>query len=90
MKVFKYTNEHLESCVNLYIKVFNAPPWNDKWTSETATKLLTNFSNMPSFIGFIGIIENQIIAACFGYKKMWWNNEEYFIEEMFVDNEHQD
>ncbi len=30
--------EHILECSKLYVKVFNAKPWNDEWTEETAYK----------------------------------------------------
>lgn len=89
MEIIAYNITYLTACAGLFIKVFNSPPWNGKWTFERASLLLTNFSNIPGFKGFIGLENNKVIAACFGYKKTWWNNDEFYIEEMFVDSEYQ-
>ena len=89
MEMYSYCPVHLKQCAELFVKVFNASPWNDKWTTEKAAVLLTRFSNMPDFKGFVGEIDGKIAGACFGYKKMWWWGEEYYIEEMYIAQEHQ-
>lgn len=33
--------EDIKELVEIYIEAFNAPPWNDKWTIETASKRLS-------------------------------------------------
>ena len=46
------TAEHLEQCIELYMKVFNRDPWNESWTYETAKERLTDLLYTPKFTGF--------------------------------------
>jgi aminoglycoside 6'-N-acetyltransferase I len=85
----KYKDSNFTECVELFIQVFNASPWNDKWTFEKANTLLTSFVSTPGFIGYIGKDEIGIKAVCLGHRKEWWNSSEYYIEEMYVDKNEQ-
>jgi GNAT superfamily N-acetyltransferase len=89
MEIREYSSTHLRDCADLFVRVFNSPPWNDRWTTEKARALLAGFANTPGFMGFVGIIDDRIVGACFGRKRTWWNREEYHVEEMFVGQEHQ-
>ena len=56
-----------------------------RWDKETATKYLKDFFENKKFVGYVAEEEGRIIAGIFAHKKIWWNNSEVFIEEMFVD-----
>jgi len=89
MDILAYNDTNFNSCVSLFMKVFNSPPWNDHWIYEKASQRITDFINHPNFKGFVVFEDDVLIAASFGYKKTWWNNEEFYIEEMLVDIERQ-
>jgi hypothetical protein len=36
-----FRRAHLEECARLLVATFNAEPWNDEWTLDTAKKELT-------------------------------------------------
>ncbi|MFU0791873.1 MAG: GNAT family N-acetyltransferase [Virgibacillus proomii] len=77
----------LEECSGLMLKVFNRSPWFDKWNSvQHVQKYLKEFLNNPVFIGFVIEQNNKIIGACFGHTKSWYEGEEYYIDEYFVDS----
>lgn len=85
MEILKYNASYFNSCVSLFMKVFNSPPWNDMWTFERASQRIIDCIDHPRFISFVVLLDEELIAAIFGYKKLWWNSDEFFIEEMFVD-----
>ena len=39
--------EHLDECAHLYVSTFNAEPWNQRWTLETANKKLAWTLGVP-------------------------------------------
>lgn len=39
------------------------------------------------FVGFILEIDGKVYGAMFCHEKIWWNNSEIFIDEMFVQPE---
>jgi aminoglycoside 6'-N-acetyltransferase I len=78
-----------KECVDLFIRVFNANPWNDRWNMDSATEYLWEFIISPSFIGFIAVIIEKIVGVCFGHKRSYWQGKEFEIDEMYVDAEMQ-
>lgn len=71
----------------MYVSVFNAEPWNDKWTTETAYKRLHDIYVSPSFVGIKYIEEGVIKGAVFGNCEQWYKGMHFNIREMFVTNE---
>ena len=80
-----YKNENFQKCVELFIETYNCAPWFNKWTLETAERYLQELINNKRFAGFILWRENNIIGAAFCHEKTWWNNDELYIDEFFID-----
>lgn len=89
MRILQYESRFHDLCVSLFIKVFNSPPWNDQWDFEKASHLINCFANYPGFKSYLLLVEEKLVAALFGHKKIWWNGDEFHIEEMYVDPERQ-
>ena len=49
------------------VSVYNAPPWNNKWTVETTPESLTDISDFPKFFGHVIVDGNKIIGAIIGH-----------------------
>lgn len=81
---------HLKSCAELYIKVFNAEPWNDEWALESAYNRLNDILISPNFIGVFYEEDNQIKGAIFGNCEHWFEGMQYNLKEMFVSTELQE
>ena len=56
---------------------------------ETAENYLWDFFGHSKFVGYVAEEASVIIAGLFAHEKIWWNNSEVFIEEMFVTPERQ-
>ena len=48
--------ERIADYAELYMSVFNAPPWNDSWSSETAHRRVSEMISTDTFIGITIII----------------------------------
>jgi hypothetical protein len=59
--------EHLDECARLLVSTFNAEPWNQRWTLETAQKKLAWTLGVPGFIGLISLAEG-VVAFAAGYR----------------------
>ena len=46
--------------------------------------VLQVFYENRKFVGYVAVEEEKMIGCLFGHEKIWWNNSEVFIEEMFV------
>jgi ribosomal protein S18 acetylase RimI-like enzyme len=71
-------------CARLLRQVFNQPPWNDNWTAERAAAYVRDFFSAPRFRGFAALDGTQLIGICLGHVKLWWQADEYCIDEFCV------
>ncbi len=79
----------LMRCSELFVSVFNAPPWNDKWAStQDAFDFLSDFCRSAGFVGVKAEISDKLIGCIFGNINRWWAGDEFFLHEMFVDTKY--
>ena len=71
-------------CAEIMCSVYNNELWQCHWTIKTAEEYLNDFFDMKKFIGFVLLENEQITGGIFAHEKVWWNNSEVFIEEMFI------
>jgi ribosomal protein S18 acetylase RimI-like enzyme len=85
-KLRKYRPTDLDRCVQLFIRVFAQPPWEDEWPSEERAKAyLGDIVAAPGFRGFVAYEGRQILGMCFGHIVHWWAGDEYYLDEFCVD-----
>jgi ribosomal protein S18 acetylase RimI-like enzyme len=88
--IVKYQEKYLDDIITLFINVFKEEPWNDNWFSnKQAGKYLLDIINIPGFEGYLYISNDEVIAGLFGHLIRWWEGDEYFIKEFFVDPDFQ-
>ena len=61
--------KHLDDCAHLYVSTFNAQPWNQRWTLETAHKKLAWTMGVPGFLGWVFSLDEGIAAFAAGYRQ---------------------
>ena len=76
--------KELEQCAGMYTAAYNCEPWNDNWTSETASALLTCYYNTPGFIGWITTRNGIIIGCAIGNIEPYYSGNIFILKEMFV------
>lgn len=81
--------KHVSDCSKILCAVYNNELWQCRWTEETATAYLLDFVKSEKFVGYVLEAEGEVVGALFAKQKVWWNNSELFIEEMFVLPKHQ-
>jgi aminoglycoside 6'-N-acetyltransferase I len=74
----------LEQCAEMYPGAYNTEPWNDSWTSQTATALLTCYYHTPQFMGWIARQGNQIIGCAIGNVEPYYSGNIFILKEVFV------
>lgn len=89
MKIRKLLIDDIETCSKLLIATYNPSPWNNHWTEETAKRYLLEFTSNDRFIGFVIEENDQIVGAMFAHRKVWWTNDEIFIDELFIHPDQQ-
>lgn len=84
MQIRKMLPSDLSACAKIMQSVYNNPLWQARWTQEKAEEYLADFFDMRKFLGFVAEEQGEVIGAIFAHEKVWWNNSEIFVEEMFV------
>ncbi|MGL5648374.1 MAG: GNAT family N-acetyltransferase [Clostridium sp.] len=78
--------EDLNEMVEVYIKAFNNEPWNDEWTTETATKRLFNMMNDSGFYGIKIVEDKKIYGFILGHEEIFYNGKMFSIKEFCTDS----
>ena len=84
----RLSERHLAAAAQLYVDVFNAEPWNDTWTVETAHKRLAEIFATPGAIGLV-VRPQDPIAALIGYTEQWFDGQHFYLKELYVAPGHQ-
>ena len=86
LTINKFDITTLDDCVDLYIKTYAAPPWNESWESrDVVVDYIRKWSSNNFFVGFVAKRDGKIVAVCFGYEQPYTKGAEYFINDFFVD-----
>ncbi len=76
--------EDIDSCSEILMSVYNNEHWQCNWDFKTARAYLMDYFEANKFIGYVKILDKKICGAIFCHEKIWWNNSEVFVDEMFV------
>ena len=79
-----YSNDDFHNCCELFVQVFNAPPWNDNWTMEIACKYLCEITRHQRFIGYTLWESGVLIGVVFCRVETHFSVDIMFVEELFV------
>lgn len=80
------TLNHLNELAASYIETFNAEPWNDRWTSDTAKRRLYQIINTEDFYGLCAYENEMICGAIIGCMEQFYNGIMFNIKEFWVKN----
>lgn len=76
--------QNIEQFIPLFVGVFNAPPWSDGWTFNSAQERLRAFAQFPQFKG-LGFIQNgEPVALILGWGERWVDGWVFHVKEMCV------
>jgi aminoglycoside 6'-N-acetyltransferase I len=80
----EYKESDLTVCARIMMEVYNNELWQCHWTLETAVSYLEDYVQGNKFLGYTLLADDQIIGVIFTHEKIWWNNSEIFVDEMFI------
>ena len=90
LRVRELKREDIEECVDLFINTFTKEPWFDVYESrEPLVRYFENHMANNYFLGFIGLLQKEIVAVSIGMKKPWIEGMEYYIDEFCVSYDYQ-
>jgi len=79
-----YQKEDLPGCVQMLMAAYNGEPWRNHWTEETGSRYLSEYADAAHFVGWVALEEGRLAGALFGHRKVWWTQDELFVDELFV------
>ena len=88
MEIRKISKSDWEELAQLLVDVYNAPPWNDKWTLETALESLNDISDFPKFFGNVIVDGNKIIGGIIGHIRRYASESTFYIGEFFISEKY--
>lgn len=77
--------KHINELSILYQDAFNAPPWNDQWTLESASKRLMQMLKCDGFYGLVSYKNNKIVGMILGNHEYFYDGIHFNIKEFCVD-----
>ena len=80
---------HVAEYADLFVSVFNAEPWNDSWTKETAQTRIENMMKTGTFIGKALYADNDLKGIIWGQKEQYYNGTHFQIQEFCVKTSEQ-
>ncbi len=81
--------QQLGEYAELFMNVFNAEPWNDSWTAETASLRIGAFMNDNSFFGMELRESGSLVGIIFGQWEHYFDGKYFRMIEFCIDNEKQ-
>jgi aminoglycoside 6'-N-acetyltransferase I len=82
------TVDHLDECASLAVATFNAEPWNNEWTFDTAKRELAWTMGVPGFAGLVSL-DGGMVAFATGYRELDDRREVFFLRTLCVGPEAQ-
>ncbi len=83
----KIVPEMLGELTELFVETFNAPPWNDMWSNESARLRLRDIIRMPNFCGAAEYRDGKLAALIMGHGEMSYDGIHFQILEFCVAND---
>lgn len=74
---------HLDACAHLLVSAFNAAPWNESWSFDTAKKTLYQTLEAPGFLGFVSV-EDEIMGFATGCCEQDDTKEVFYLDTLCV------
>ena len=83
------TRDHIPKLAEFYMKTYNSPPWNEKWTIEAATKRLDELINCRNSYGLAAFDENENIVGMVagiseGSSTSYYTLRQFYVRDFFV------
>lgn len=83
----KITEKMLDELTELFIDVFNAPPWNDLWSVDQARIRLRDIMKRPKFFGIAEYDGNRLVGMIMGHGEQSFDGIHFQILELCVAND---
>lgn len=83
--IIRLNDELLAECVDLYVETFNAPPWDESWSTADARQRLGDFLATPRSTGVcVTHPEDDVIGFAVGHRERSSDGDHFLLQEMCV------
>jgi aminoglycoside 6'-N-acetyltransferase I len=82
-RIESFREEHIDEGASLLVATFNAEPWNDNWTLDTAKKEITWTTRVPGFLGLVSLGEG-VMAFATGYREPDDRRDVFYLKTFCV------
>lgn len=79
----------LRPAADLYAPVFNAAPWHDLWTADTAYRRLADLWTSPGAVGVTARAAGLLVGFVVAQREQWYEGEHCYLREMCVSTDQQ-
>ena len=80
----EYKKEDLAACAKVLKEAFSEDTWGCVWTRERAEEYISDYACNPKFVGFVSENEGEIDGAVLACRKVNWNADELYVDELIV------
>jgi len=80
----QFTTEHVVRAARLYTTCFNAPPWDDNWTVEAASKRLETLLSFPNAVGMVAARSAHLVRLAIGHGEPWTDGLHFSLNELCI------
>jgi len=89
LKVKVLSEDDVDSCVEIYIDAYSKEPWVEKYDYTSVNKYLNKYLNLNGFLGFVLIMNNEIIGEILGLVMPTTERDYYRIEDFCISPKYQ-
>lgn len=89
MKNIKISADNLEVCAELFVQVFNQPPWNECWDFSGAFERMKFYFDTPNFVGICFYDGDNLLGFVMGNYEPYQREKLFVLKEMCVSPESQ-
>jgi aminoglycoside 6'-N-acetyltransferase I len=89
MLIHAVQKSDLPELARLYVSVFNAPPWNEGWSIDTAQERIRRIVTSPSAVGVLARDGDVLVSFALGTLEQWTNCEHFHLREMCTASDQQ-
>ena len=89
MEIRPAKKEDFKALSEIYVASYNSLNIGEKWTEETAEKMLTHLFNTQPDLNFVAVVEGTIVGGVNALIKPWWDGNHITDGEIFIDPKYQ-
>ncbi|MCB1666400.1 MAG: GNAT family N-acetyltransferase [Pseudomonadales bacterium] len=89
MEITEILDSDVSIYAELYVHVFNSPPWKENWTLPSAIERLDFYRRTPGFIGFCVHERSSLVGFVLGNYEPYQQGKVYLLKEMCIAPERQ-